>query len=170
MNKATNLRVMVVCTALALAACGKPKPAAEQPAADAAQATPAPAALPASTAAARTPSAPGATVAILSPADGAVVSSPVKVVFAVQGMSLAPAGDPTPNTGHHHLLVDTPVPADLGQPLPKDDQHIHFGKGQTEGEVTLAPGQHTLILLLGDANHVPHDPPVSSAPVTITVQ
>jgi hypothetical protein len=111
----------------------------------------------------------GASVSILSPKDGDVVSSPVKLAFAVQGMALAPAGDATPSTGHHHLLVDTPVP-DLGQVIPKDAQHLHFGQAQTEAEIPLAAGQHTLQLLLGDSNHVPHDPPVLSPPITITVQ
>ncbi len=117
----------------------------------------------------RNPSPEGASVAILSPANGAVVSSPVKVVFDLQGMVLAPADDPTPNSGHHHLLVDVPAP-DLGQPLPKDAQHLHFGQAQTEAEITLPPGQHTLQLLLGDSNHVPHNPPVLSVPITITVE
>lgn len=106
---------------------------------------------------------------ILSPKDGAIVTSPFKVVFGLEGMTVAPAGDPTPNSGHHHLLVDVAAP-DLGQPIPKDAQHLHFGQGQTEAEITLAPGQHTLQLLLGDSNHVPHNPPLISAPITITVQ
>ena len=108
-------------------------------------------------------------MAILSPRDGAIVSSPVKVVFDLQGMTLAPAGDPAPNSGHHHLLVDVPAP-DLGQPIPKDEQHLHFGKAQTEVELTLTPGQHTLQLVLGDSNHVPQNPPLLSAPITISVQ
>ena len=114
-------------------------------------------------------SAEGAGVAILSPRNGDIVSSPVKVVFGLQNMTLAPAGDPAPNSGHHHLLVDVPAP-DLGQPIPKDAQHLHFGQGQTEAEITLAPGPHTLQLLLGDSNHVAHNPPLISDPITITVQ
>jgi hypothetical protein len=85
-------------------------------------------------------------------------------------MEIAPAGSSPPNSGHHHLLVDTGIPADLSQPIVKDEQHLHFGQGQTETEVTLAPGQHSLQLLLGDGNHVPHDPPVASEPITITVE
>ena len=108
-------------------------------------------------------------MAIVSPRSGDIVSSPVKVVFDLQGMILAPAGDSAANSGHHHLLVDVPAP-DLGQPIPKDEQHLHFGKAQTEVDLTLAPGPHTLQLLLGDSNHVPHDPPLLSAPTTITVQ
>ena len=162
---------------LALAACRQPPPAG--PPAPSAPEAAAPAAAPAaaetgatSPAAAPLPrslSPAGASVAILSPRNGDVVSSPVKVVFDLQGMTLAPAGDPTPNSGHHHLLVDVPAP-DLGQPIPKDEQHLHFGKAQTETELTLTPGPHTLQLLLGDSNHVPHNPPVMSTPITITVQ
>ena len=108
-------------------------------------------------------------MAILSPRNGDIVSSPVKVVFDLQGMTLVPAGDPTPNSGHHHLLVDVPAP-DLGQPIPKDAQHLHFGQAQTEVEITLPPGPHTLQLLLGDSNHVPQNPPLLSSPISITVQ
>ena len=92
----------------------------------------------------RTPSPADASVAIVSPQDGDVVASPVKVVFAIHGMTLAPAGDARPDSGHHHLLIDAPVPTDLDKPLPADSQHLHFGKAQTETEATLAPGQHTL--------------------------
>lgn len=165
-----NARILWMCAALALAACGQPKPAAEQPASPPAASPPAPEAGPAAATLPRTPSPPGATVSIVSPADGAVVSSPVKVVFAIEGMTVVPAGDATPASGHHHLLVDAPLPTDMSQPIPKDEQHLHYGQGQTDTDLTLAPGQHTLILLLGDANHVPHDPPVSSQPVVITVQ
>ena len=106
----------------------------------------------------------------MSPLDGEVVTSPLKVVFAIHGMTLAPAGGAEPNSGHHHLLIDTPVPTDLSKPLPADSQHLHFGKAQTETEVTLAPGQHTLQLILGDANHIPHEPQVISKQITITVR
>lgn len=118
----------------------------------------------------RTPSPADASVAIVSPQDGDVVASPVKVVFLINGMTLAPAGDARPDSGHHHLLIDAPVPTDLDKPLPADGQHLHFGKAQTETEVTLAPGQHTLQLILGDANHIPHEPPVISKQITITVR
>ncbi len=118
----------------------------------------------------RTPSPADASVAIVSPLDGEAVTSPFNVVFAVHGMTLAPAGGSEPNSGHHHLLIDTPVPTDLSKPLPADSQHLHFGKAQTETEVTLAPGRHTLQLILGDANHIPHEPPVISKQITITVR
>lgn len=118
----------------------------------------------------RTPSPADASVAIVSPQDGDVVASPVKVVFAIHGMTLAPAGDARPDSGHHHLLIDAPVPTGLDKPLPADSQHLHFGKAQTETEVTLAPGRHTMQLILGDANHIPHEPPVISKQITITVR
>jgi hypothetical protein len=131
-------------------------------------ADPAPAATPAATAA-RTSSPKGAHVYIVTPQDGATVHSPVHIVFGLSGMGVAPAGVDHPGTGHHHLLVDTTLPP-MDAPVPKDDHHVHFGKGQTETDLPLAPGKHTLQLLLGDQLHVPHDPPVFSAPITITVE
>ena len=107
---------------------------------------------------------------IVSPANGAKVKSPVTVVFGLRApWGVAPAGIQIEGTGHHHLLVDAPLP-DVSKPIPKDDQHIHFGKGQTETVLKLAPGKHTLQLLLGDFAHVPHQPPVKSEVVTITVE
>ena len=117
----------------------------------------------------RTPSPAGAEVYIISPKDGEKVKSPVVVRFGLKGMGIAPAGVKFENSGHHHLLIDTGVPADLNAPLPTTDQVKHFGKGQTETSIELAPGKHTLILLLGDQNHTPHNPPVVSKKVTITV-
>jgi hypothetical protein len=119
--------------------------------------------------AARTPSPAGAEVYIISPTDGAKVHGPVLVQFGLKGMGIAPAGVKMENTGHHHLLIDTDPPADLSAPLPSTDKILHFGKGQTETTLHLAPGKHTLQLLLGDQNHVPHDPPVLSKKITITV-
>jgi hypothetical protein len=119
--------------------------------------------------AARTPSPAGAEAYIISPKNGARVSSPVLVQFGLKGMGVAPAGVKFDNTGHHHLLIDTDPPADMGAPLPATDHIRHFGKGQTETTLTLTPGKHTLQLLLGDQNHVPHDPPVISKKITITV-
>lgn len=162
-----RLCVTAVATAfVGLAACGGPPspPPAQAPAAPAAApSTAAPATMP------RTPAPAGASVRIIEPAAGAVVQSPVTVRFAIEGMALAPAGNHDPGTGHHHLLVDTGMPAP-DQPIPTDANHIHFGKAQVEAQIELAPGQHTLQLLLGDGNHVPHDPPVASEPVTITVE
>ena len=110
-----------------------------------------------------------AQVYIISPKDGAKVSSPVTVQFGLKGMGIAPAGVKIENTGHHHLLIDSDAPTDLSQPLPASDKVVHFGKGQTETTVKLTPGKHTLQLLLGDSTHVPHNPPVISKKVTITV-
>ncbi|HEY2274568.1 MAG TPA: DUF4399 domain-containing protein [Steroidobacteraceae bacterium] len=121
-------------------------------------------------AAARTPSPPGAEVYIISPKDGATVKSPVLVQFGLKGMGVAPAGVKFENSGHHHLLVDSDPPANLGAPLPATDKLLHFGKGQTETSLTLTPGKHTLQLVLGDQSHIPHDPPVISKKITITVE
>jgi hypothetical protein len=117
----------------------------------------------------RTPSPTGAEVYIISPKDGAKVHNPVRVQFGLKGMGIAPAGVKFENTGHHHLLIDTEAPAELSAPLPATDKIVHFGKGQTETTLTLKPGKHTLQLLLGDMNHVPHAPPVISKKITITV-
>ena len=118
----------------------------------------------------RTPSPSGAKVFIISPKNGATVTSPVTVKFGIKGMTLAPAGTKQDNTGHHHLLIDTDPPADLSQPIPTvPDKVVHFGKAQTETTLTLPPGKHTLQLLLGDQNHIPHNPPVMSKKITITV-
>lgn len=118
----------------------------------------------------RTASPAGAEVYIIGPKDGAVVKSPVKVQFGLKGMGIAPAGIAFENSGHHHLLIDTDPPADLSQPLPTSEQVVHFGKGQTETELKLAPGKHTLQLVLGDQLHVPHNPPVMSKKITIEVK
>ena len=118
----------------------------------------------------RTPSAAGAEVYIISPKSGAVVHNPVLVQFGLRGMGVAPAGVKFDNTGHHHLLIDTDAPSDPSTPLPATDKIVHFGKGQTETTLNLAPGKHTLQLLLADANHIPHSPPVISQKITITVK
>jgi hypothetical protein len=117
----------------------------------------------------RTPSPAGAHLYIVLPKDGDTVTSPVTVVFGLRGMGVAPAGVPAPNTGHHHLIVDAPLPPENAA-IPNDPKHLHFGGGQTETQLVLEPGKHTLQLVLGDANHVPHQPPVVSAPVHVTVK
>ena len=117
----------------------------------------------------RTPAPAGAKVFIIEPVDGATVSSPVTVKFGAEGVDIVPAGTDKPNSGHHHLLIDTQIP-DLSSAIPKDEHHVHYGKGQTEATVELKPGKHTLQLLLGDKNHIPTDPPVESSAVTITVR
>lgn len=117
----------------------------------------------------RTASPADAQVYIISPRDGAKLSSPVTVQFGLKGMGVAPAGVKYENTGHHHLLIDSEAPADLSLPLPASQKILHFGKGQTETVVELSPGKHTLLLLLGDSTHIPHNPPVISKKITVTV-
>ena len=117
----------------------------------------------------RTPSSADAVVYIISPADGDSVSSPVLVQFGLDGMTVERAGVEKEGRGHHHLLVDAEPPS-MDEPIPADKNYIHFGGGQTEVEIELPPGEHTLQLLLGDHNHIPHDPPVLSEPITITVE
>ena len=118
-----------------------------------------------------TPAPEGAKLYFINPPNGATVSSPVMVQFGLSGMGVAPAGVVKENTGHHHLFVDAPLPegAALNEAILKDEHHLHFGGGQTEAMVTLTPGKHTLQLLLGDHNHIPHKTPVASAPITINV-
>jgi Domain of unknown function (DUF4399) len=149
---ATALSVAVSLTAVPLALAQTP--AARTPAA----------ALP------RTASPPAAGVYIISPKDGAIVHNPVPVQFGLKGMGVAPAGVPSENTGHHHLLIDSDPPADQSLPLPATDKIIHFGKGQTETTLNLSPGKHTLQLLFADLNHIPHSPAVLSKKITITVK
>jgi len=157
-------------TLLLISACGDsepPAPADSMPAAEAPAATEAPteqaAELP------RSESVLGASVYFITPEDGATVTNPVKIEFGITGMRLKPAGVDEPFSGHHHLLIDTQLPP-LNQPIPADDNHIHFGDGSTSTELTLEPGEHTLLMLLGDHLHIPHDPPVTSATITITVE
>jgi hypothetical protein len=114
----------------------------------------------------RHPSPPGAKVYIVYPPDGAYVPLTLTVRFGLTNMGVAPAGVDKLNSGHHHLLIDAPLPP-FDQPIPNDENHLHFGAGQTEATVTLTPGKHTLQLLLGDVAHVPHDPPVYSKPITV---
>ena len=118
----------------------------------------------------RSPSASGAKVYLIAPADGDTVPRSFTVRFGLSGMGVAPAGIQLEHTGHHHLLVDVdPLPAE-GMPLPADARHIHFGKGQTETTLALEPGKHTLQLILGDHLHIPHQPPVVSEKITVTVE
>ncbi|MEQ9109206.1 MAG: DUF4399 domain-containing protein [Rhodospirillaceae bacterium] len=118
----------------------------------------------------RTESAPEARAYIISPSNGEVVSSPVKVRFGLSGMGVAPAGIEYPDTGHHHLLISRTIEI-KSEPLPSGDADLlHFGGGQTEAVIELEPGVYTLQMILGDQDHVPHDPPVMSEKVTITVK
>jgi len=107
-------------------------------------------------------------VYIESPENGALVQSPVEIVFALDGMELAPAGTYATDTGHHHLIIDNELP-DLGMPIPSDNNHLHFGKAQDRVLLDLEPGLHTLQLLLGDGSHIPHQPPLISEKIEIRI-
>ncbi|MCE8512334.1 DUF4399 domain-containing protein [Ruegeria pomeroyi] len=120
---------------------------------------------------------PEARVYFANLADGDTVSSPVRVIFGLSGMGVAPAGTKAENTGHHHLLVDRPPMGqgedgaeELTYALPADEHHRHFGKGQTEVTLDLEPGKHTLQLVMGDYTHVPHSTPIVSEVITIEVK
>lgn len=160
------IRATTLLGLLALAACGSSEDTTEASA---------PAVEPAAEAAndaaglQRRPAPDGARTYIIEPADGATVSSPVKVLFGLSGAGVIPSGNAHDSAGHHHLLVDT-VPPDFNQPIPSDDNHRHFGGGQTETEIELEPGTHTLQLLLGDERHIPHEPPILSTVITIEVR
>jgi hypothetical protein len=120
---------------------------------------------------AETAAPPNAVVYFINLKDGDTVSSPFKVQFGLTGMGVAPAGVEKPNTGHHHLLIDTTLTGDeLKQAIPADAKHMHFGGGQTETMLTLPPGQHTLQLVLADWSHIPFNPPLLSPVITLTVK
>jgi len=112
----------------------------------------------------------GAEVYIISPVDGATVGQEVTVRFGLKGMGVAPAGIGKEHAGHHHLLVDVKDLPAAGQPIPADANHIHFGGGQTQATLKLAPGTHTLQLELGDQHHVPFEPALVSKRITIHVK
>jgi hypothetical protein len=113
----------------------------------------------------------GAEVYFIAPQDGAKLQGPVTVRFGLKGMGIAPAGIKFDNTGHHHLLVDTDIKeVNLDASLPATDKVLHFGKGQTETSLTLAPGKHTLQLVFADYLHQSFDPPLISKKITITVK
>lgn len=165
-----RIQLAVVAAIFLLSACGKqeaePSAAAEPeatPAAETAAATSPPATMP------RTASPEGAQLFFITPADGDTVSNPVVVEFGLEGMAVVAAGVNEQHSGHHHLIVDADLP-DLGLPIPANENYIHFGDASTSTELTLEPGEHTLRLLLGDHLHVPHDPPVTSETITITVE
>lgn len=138
--------------------------AAETPAAPAADAQPA------AEAVGRSKAPQGAKAYIIWPRNGAVIKGgKFWIRMGLQGMGIAPAGTGKENTGHHHLIIDEELPP-MDEPIPNDAHHLHFGGGQTEARIELPKGKHTLQLLLGDANHVPHDPPVVSERITIQVR
>lgn len=110
-----------------------------------------------------------ASVYFIEPRNGQTVGPHVRVVFGARNIGVAPAGTTFANTGHHHLVVDGPLPP-LTEAVPFDRHHLHFGAGQTETVIDLPPGRHTLQLVMGDHNHIPHDPPVVSKPITVVVR
>lgn len=140
--------------AAALAQTPAPAPAAPAPASG----------LPAATA------APGdARVYFITPRNGERIRGPITVRFGLKNMGVTRAGDKAPNVGHHHLLIDVKEPIVAGEPLPTDKSHLHFGGGQTETQIELTPGRHTLQLVLGDADHRPFSPIVQSDKIQIVV-
>jgi Domain of unknown function (DUF4399) len=116
-----------------------------------------------------THSAGGAELYFVDLKDGATIPTRVVIRFGLRGMGIAPAGEDRENTGHHHLLIDAELPS-LDQPIPNDANHLHFDAGETEAEITLAPGTHTLQLLLGDKDHIAHDPPVMSLSIRVVAR
>ena len=119
----------------------------------------------------QSPAAENARVYFVEPLDGQVISAgEVQVVFGLSGMVVAPAGSDTPNSGHHHLLIDVEQLPDMTMPLPASENIRHYGKGQTETTLTLAPGRHRLQLVLGNYAHIPHNPPLMSEVIEITVK
>jgi hypothetical protein len=123
------------------------------------------------TATAKTSAPAGTKVYFINLKDAAKVKSPFLVQFGLSGIGVAPAGVEKPNTGHHHLLIDTKLtPEQMKTAIPADDTHKHFGGGQTETMVTLPKGKHTLQLVVGDWSHIPHQPPIMSQPITVTVR
>ena len=106
----------------------------------------------------------------ITPQNGDLVNGEVTIKFGLSGMGVAPSGFDMPDTGHHHLLIDLDTLPPMDTPLPKTDQIVHFGGGQTEASLKLSSGIHTLQLLLGNYAHIPHSPPVLSEKITITVE
>jgi len=117
----------------------------------------------------RTPAPHDAYLYIIWPGQGDRVRGPFWIRFGLRNMGVTHAGDAHPNSGHHHLLIDTDEPLDPNEPIPTDKNHLHFGGGQTEARLELPPGKHTLQLVLGDADHRLFDPPVISRKITIEV-
>ena len=158
-----NLTMGILTMAFCLAACGERSDTVAEESSQTEAVAESAAAL------ALTPSPEGARVFFISPANGDAASNPIHIEFGIEGMAVVKAGDNQTDSGHHHLLIDTDLP-DLGLPVPADANHVHFGDGSTSTQITLEPGEHTLRLLLADHRHIPHDPPVFSDPITITVE
>ncbi len=118
-----------------------------------------------------TPAPEGAEVYFIGLENGATVSNPVTIKFGLRGMGVSPAGHDQEHTGHHHLIINEAIEGEeLNEAIPSDDNHRHFGGGQTEVTLDLPAGTHTLQLVLGDWSHIPHNPPVMSERITVTVQ
>lgn len=152
-------KLLLVTTLAALAACGQ-KPS-EAPS-TAAPPKPEAAGL------VRTASPEGASLYFIAPVDGDSVANPVSVQFGLDGMAVVKAGVDEEHSGHHHLIIDAGLPP-MDVPIPATENYVHFGDASTSTTIELPPGQHTLQLLLGDFRHVPHEPPVMSEVITITV-
>ena len=114
------------------------------------------------------PSPINASVYFISPNNEELLNGKVTVKFGLKNFGVAPAGIQIQNTGHHHLIIDAELPP-FNMPIPADKNHVHFGKGQTEVELELSKGEHTLQLLLGDFRHIPHDPPIYSKRIKIFI-
>jgi len=167
-----QLFIFTTMTSLLLAgACGQSETETPEPSPSAALAgdESATAAVAVAAALPRSAAPDGASVFFITPVNGDTVSNPVTIEFGIAGMSVVAAGDAQPQSGHHHLLLDTGLP-DLALPIPADANRIHFGDASTSTQLTLDSGEHTLRLLLGDHLHIPHDPPVMSELITITVK
>ncbi len=178
-----NRLIPILAAALALTACGQdPAPVEEQSANEAPQPAEAAPVVEAAGEAAeevaeeaaqsavlpRTAAPEGARIFFVSPQDGDTVGTTVQVVMGAEGVDVVEAATFEPGTGHHHILINAELP-DLGLPIPADENYVHFGKAQTETTLDLPPGTHTLQLLMGDGLHIPHDPPLMSEKITITV-
>ncbi|MEO0576356.1 MAG: DUF4399 domain-containing protein [Pseudomonadota bacterium] len=160
MNTMRRVIAITIATIPMLTACDRPEPKAPAVVSDDAQ--PVASGLP------QTAAPKGASIAFLEPIDGARVSNPVTIRFGATNVAIVPAGDNAPSSGHHHLIVNAALPP-AGLPIPKNEQYIHFGGGQTQTELTLPPGEHQLTLVLGDHLHIPHVPMIKSDTITITV-
>ncbi len=163
MRKVHRLPLLLSAT-LALTACSKKEEAPATPVEE----SPA-AAAPAAAGLTSTAAPAGAKVFFVELKDGAEVVSPVNIKFGVEGIEIAPAGEDKPNSGHHHLVIDSELPPP-DAPVPADKNNLHFGKGQTEASIALTPGKHTLQLSFANYLHVPFNPPLASDKITVTVK
>ncbi|MBH17953.1 MAG: rod shape-determining protein RodA [Gammaproteobacteria bacterium] len=111
----------------------------------------------------------GSKIYFIAPKNDEIVSNPVSLEFGSEGVEIVPSGQNKPATGHHHIIIDAELP-NMNLPIPADDNYVHFGDGSSSTQLTLEPGIHTLQLLLGDFLHIPHDPPLYSEKITVTVE